>query len=282
VTGAPRHDVTGAPPRYGCLTLTTDYGYGAGFVGTLHAVAFRIAPQVRVIDLDHSVPPQDVRLGALRLERFLHIAPAGVHVGVVDPGVGGSRRPVAITAGVHAFVGPDNGLLPWAAEAAGGRIRVVVLDRPELWLEDRSHTFDGRDIFVPVAAHLAYGVPLGDAGTEVDPASLVRLPRPAARLTDGGVAELEVLQVDGFGNVQLGGAVEVAAALGLRVGDALTLSAGGTQVRAVYAETFAEVPRGDAVVLVDSDGCLALSVNCGRADALFRPSLPASVRLRRG
>ncbi|MGC9963210.1 MAG: SAM-dependent chlorinase/fluorinase, partial [Acidimicrobiales bacterium] len=120
--------------------MTTDYGCGAGFVGTLHAVAYRIAPRVAVIDLDHSVPPQDVRLGALRLERFLRIAPAGVHVGIVDPGVGGNRRPVAITAGDHAFVGPDNGLLPWAAEAAGDGIRVVVLDRPELWLEGRSRT----------------------------------------------------------------------------------------------------------------------------------------------
>ena len=275
--------MTGTPagPGYGCLTLTTDYGYGAGFVGTLHAVAFRIAPQVRVIDLDHSVPPQDVRLGALRLERFLRIAPRGVHVGVVDPGVGGARRPVAISAGDHAFVGPDNGLLPWAADRAGGDVLAVVLDRAEFWLEGRSRTFDGRDIFVPVAAHLATGLPLRDAGSEIDPSSLVRLARPGVRFDDVGGAELEVLQVDGFGNVQLGGDAGLAGDLGLRVGETLVVSAGGTQVRAVYAATFADVGEGDAVVLLDSDGCLALSVNCGRADALFRPSLPASLTLGR-
>jgi S-adenosylmethionine hydrolase len=144
----------------------TDYGCGAGFVGTLHAVAFRIAPDVRVIDLDHSVPPQDIRLGALRLERFMAYAPPGVHVGVVDPGVGGVRRAVAITAGPHAFVGPDNGLLTWAMEAtSAGDTRAVVLDRPGFWLEHPSRTFDGRDIFVPVAAHLSHGVPLDDVGT---------------------------------------------------------------------------------------------------------------------
>lgn len=272
----------GGPPRYGCITLTTDYGYGTGFVGALHAVAFRIAPDVAVIDLDHSIPPQDVRLGALRLQRFMSFAPDGVHVAVVDPGVGGSRRALAITAGRHAFVGPDNGLLLWAAEQESPALRAVVLDRPELWLEPRSRTFDGRDVFVPVAAHLARGVELLDAGTEVDPSSLVRLVRPAARVDAGGVGELEVLQVDGFGNVQLSGDATTVAALGLQIGDPVTVRAGGTVVRALYAETFAEIPRGDIAVLIDSDGCLALSVNCGRAEALFEMPLPQTLTIRRG
>lgn len=312
------------PARFACVTLTTDYGHGSGFVGTLHAVAFRIAPAVRVIDLDNEIPPQDVRLGALRMERFMRVAPAGVHVGVVDPGVGGSRRPVAIEAGSHAFVGPDNGLLTWAAEAcaraaggvdgAGGRgetgktsaagesgeagaagVRAVVLDRPEYWLEHRSRTFDGRDVFVPVAAHLALGATLDQVGTEIDPASLVRLERPIVRVRGHAEADVEVLQVDGFGNVQLSGDETTVTALGLRVGDRLQLSAGAgagsscglgtyaspnhTQnpptdtrrapVEAVYAVTFSDVDEGAAAVLLDSDGCLALSVNRGRADSLL-------------
>jgi S-adenosyl-L-methionine hydrolase (adenosine-forming) len=272
----------GGLPRYGCITLTTDYGHGAGFVGALHAVAFRIAPDVAVIDLDHSVPPQDVRLGALRLQRFMSFVPNGVHVGVVDPGVGSTRRAVAITAGRHAFVGPDNGLLLWAAEQASPELRAVVLDRPELWLEPRSRTFDGRDVFVPVAAHLAAGVELGDAGSEVDPYSLVRLARPGARVDAGGLGELEVLQVDGFGNVQLSGDATTVSTLGLQIGDTVTVRTGGTVVRALYAETFAEVPRGGIAVLIDSDGCLALSVNCGRADALLETPLPQTLTIQRG
>lgn len=272
----------GPPQRYGCLTLTTDYGFGAGFVGALHAVAFRIAPSVQVIDLDHGVPPQDVRLGALRLERFMRFAPPGVHVGVVDPGVGSDRGAVAVAAGAHAFVGPDNGLLPWAAEAAGPPLRAVLLDRPQFWLEHSSRTFDGRDVFVPVAAHLASGRRLDEVGSEIDPAGLVRLARPTA-LVDAGTATLEILQVDTFGNVQLSGGETIIEALGLHVGDPVQVQAGGlAPLEALYGETFASVARGRTVVLVDSDGCIAVSVNGGRADVLFGPSPPAAVSLRRG
>jgi S-adenosyl-L-methionine hydrolase (adenosine-forming) len=260
-----------APARFACMTLTTDYGYGSGFVGTLHAVAFRIAPALRVIDLDHDVPAHDVRLGALRMERFMRLAPSGVHVGVVDPGVGGGRRAVAIEAGSHAFVGPDNGLLTWATQAcAVSGVRAVVLDRQGYWLEPRSRTFDGRDVFVPVAAHLAQGAELGHVGSEIDPASLVRLDRPVARLRSHTEAEVEVLQIDGFGNVQLSGGDEMVAALGLRAGDRVGLSAGGVEgIEATYAATFSDVGEGAAALLLDSDGCLALSVNRGRADSLL-------------
>lgn len=283
---APRADEpldVAVAPRYGCLTLTTDYGYEAGFVGVLHAVAYTIAPSVRVIDLDHSLPPQDVRLGALRLERFMAIAPAGVHVGVVDPGVGGSRRAVAITAGPHSFVGPDNGLLAWAADACGGaQLSVVELDRPEYWLERRSRTFDGRDIFVPVAAHLALGVELTDIGTPIDAGSLFRLVRPRCAVAASGAAELEVIQVDRFGNVQLSGSQETAVALGLEAGDILELSSVGMAgVRATYGKTFSDVPVGHPIVLIDSDGCLALSVNCGSAASIFDATPAAAVKLAR-
>lgn len=280
------------PSRFGCLTLTTDYGYGSGFVGTLHAVAFGIAPSVRVIDLDHDVPAHDVRLGALRLERFMRVAPRGVHVGVVDPGVGGTRRPLAIEIGGHAFVGPDNGLLVWAAEAcapAGMRgaaagvggvsvggaagvdgMRAVVLDRADYWLEHRSSTFDGRDIFVPAAAHLARGATLNQVGTEIDPMTLVRLERPIVRVRGGRETDLEVLQVDRFGNVQLSGDSRTVTALGLRTGDRVEVSTTrSSPVPATYVTTFSDVSQGTAAVLIDSDGCLALSVNCGRADVLL-------------
>lgn len=260
-----------APTRFGCMTLTTDYGYGSGFVGTLHAVAYRIAPALRVIDLDHNVPAHEVRLGALRLARFMRLAPPGVHVGIVDPGVGSARRAVAIEAGPHTFVGPDNGVVAWAADAcAAAGMRAVVLDRSEYWLEQPSRTFDGRDVFVPVAAHLARDATLAEVGSEIDPATLVRLDRPIARVHSHDVAEVEVLQVDGFGNVQLSGDGDTVTALGLRAGDRLEIGTqGAAPVEATYATTFSDVGDGDAVLLLDSDGCLALSVNRGRADSLL-------------
>lgn len=251
------------------MTLTTDYGHGAGLVGTLHAVAYRIAPSLSVIDLDHSVPPQDVRLGALRLERFMRYTAPAVHVGVVDPGVGSARRAVVLEAGGHGFVGPDNGLLLWAVDAVGPDVRAAVLDKQEFWLPDRSRTFDGRDVFVPVAARLAGGALLTDLGTEIDPATLVRLERPVARLRADGVAEVEVLQVDGFGNVQTSGDEGTVAALGLAAGGEVRIgTGGGSDVLARYGTTFADVAVGATVVLIDSDGCLAVSVNGGRADRL--------------
>jgi hypothetical protein len=264
--------------QHDCLMLVTDYGEAGGFVGVLHAVAFSIAPGARVIDVDHSISPQDVRLGALRLERTLRFMPPGVHVGIVDPGVGGERRPVALAAngGRRIFVGPDNGLLVWAVDACGGAEEAVVLDREEYWMTPRSATFDGRDVFVPVAAHLALGVPLADLGSPIDPDTLVRLDRPTARLLEDGATELEVIQVDGFGNIQLSGDAETADEMGVEKGGGVEvlLSAAGFQGVARYAGAFSDVDWGALVLLVDSDGCLALAVNCGSAAAhlgLARP-----------
>lgn len=250
---------------YDCLTLLTDYGRAGGFVGVLHAVAFRIAPQIPVIDLDHEIPPQDVRLGGLRLERMMPYVPAGVHVAVVDPGVGGARRGVALTAGGRAFIGPDNGLLVWAARRCGEIEQVVSLDVDRYWLSPRSRTFDGRDVFVPVAAHLAAGVELPDVGSPVSPESLVELERPRYRRLEDGSVELEAVQVDSFGNVQLSGDSALVGELGLQPGRAVVLEGGAGEVRVVFGETFSDVGRGEALVLIDSDGCLAISVNGGDA-----------------
>jgi S-adenosyl-L-methionine hydrolase (adenosine-forming) len=267
--------------RSGLLTLLTDFGWEAGFVGALHVVAFAIAPDATVIDLDHSVPPGNVRLGALRLERFARILPAGAHVAVVDPGVGGSRRPIAIEAAGHHLVGPDNGLLVWAAEHLGGTERAVVLDNPTYHLPTTARTFDGRDVFVPVAAHLLSGVTFGEIGSPIDLDQLVRLERPSVTIEDGG-AVVEVLQIDGFGNVQFGmGRVEVED-LGFRSGDrVLVQSPGGGEVAAFFGEAFADVARGEAVVYIDSDEQLSLATNGGRADSSLVAPPGTRVRLSR-
>lgn len=266
-----------------CLTLLTDYGWQAGFVGALHLVAFQIAPGANVIDLDHSVPAGDVRLGALRLERFARFLPVGVHVGVVDPGVGGTRRPIAIEAAEHCLIGPDNGLLLWAAERLGGPDRAVVLDNERYHLATKSRTFDGRDVFVPVAAHVLRGATLDEVGSRIELEALVRIERPRAVREPGTAIVVELLQVDGFGNVQFGADREDAEDLGLSAGDRVlvTDAEGGGEVYASFGSTFSDVSPGAAVLLVDSDGRLALSVNGGRADVLLESPRGAEVRIAR-
>ncbi len=263
-------------PRYDLVTFVTDYGTRGGFVGALHAVVDSITgpvSPVRIIDLDHSIPPQDVLLGALRMERSMRLVRPGVHVAVVDPGVGSARRGVVIEAGGRAFVGPDNGLLMFAVDAVGGVERAVVIEHHVL--AQHSRTFDGRDVFAPVAGHLACGVDLADIGPAVEATGLVRLERPVGRDLGEGAFELVVVQVDTFGNVQFGAEGSLIERLGDRA--RLRRTGGGDVVLAPTAGTFADVPIGSPVLLVDSDGCLALSVNQARADELLGVSAGDSV-----
>src|SRR5215472_7483902 len=187
---------------FDCLTLLTDYGLDDGFVAACHGVAARIAPAARIIDITHLVPPGDVRRGAAVLAQTMPYMPAAVHVAVVDPGVGTARRGIAVEAGEAILVGPDNGLLSWAAAALGGVRRAFQLTNGELWLHPVSQTFHGRDIFLPVAAHLAAGTDLVTVGTELDTGDLVTLPAPTSRVHDGE-AESEAICVLRFGHVHL-------------------------------------------------------------------------------
>jgi S-adenosyl-L-methionine hydrolase (adenosine-forming) len=249
---------------YEWITFTSDYGLEDHFVGVCHGVMARVAPGVRVIDVSHGVAAQDVRGGAVMLAQAVPYLPRAVHLAVVDPGVGTSRRMVAVEAGGQVLVGPDNGLLVWAAEALGGVERVVDLQEPAYRLEPVSRTFHGRDVFAPAAAHLAAGVDAGELGPEVDPGRLVRLDRAGARV-DGGRVAAGVVAVDHFGNLALDlrrGDLERA---GVTVGDPVELRARGRAHRLVFAETFASVPAGELVLHEDAFGSLAIAVNLGRA-----------------
>lgn len=273
---------------YPCISLTTDYGISDGFVAACHGVIARLAPAVRIIDITHAVPPADVRRGAAVLAQTVPYLPPAVHVAVVDPGVGTARRGVAVRAPGGLLIGPDNGLLPWAATALGGAEAAVELTNPD-WFPAVSTTFHGRDVFAPAAARFARGAPLSEAGPAIDPDGLVRLDDPVVSAGPGWL-ESSVLTVDHFGNVQLAAPAEVLAGLSARVRVSRQPQHAETgqpehqgeaqhqgeaehpeerELVAVQATTFGEAPPGGLVLLVDSAGHVALAINRGRAaDAL--------------
>src|SRR3954447_2796937 len=186
------------------LTFLSDYGLEDDFVGVCHAVIARIAPEARVVDLTHGLDRHDVRTAAIVLRRALPFCAAGVHLAVVDPGVGGRRRAIAMrtTEEDRLLVGPDNGLLSLAAQRFGGIAEVLAVARWRHRREPVSMTFHGRDIFAPVAAHLAAGAPLGDAGDPIDADEIIRLDMPLAFL-DGGELFAHAVVFDRFGNIML-------------------------------------------------------------------------------
>jgi S-adenosyl-L-methionine hydrolase (adenosine-forming) len=249
---------------YDWITFTSDYGLEDHFVGVCHGVMATVAPRARVIDVSHGVGAQDVRQGALVLAQAVPYLPRAVHLAVVDPGVGSGRGMVAVEAGGQVLVGPDNGLLVWAAEALGGVGRVHVLQEPAYRLAAVSATFHGRDVFAPAAAHLAAGVEPGALGPELDPDGLVRLERAGARV-DGDRVGTSVVAVDHFGNLALDLRRDDLAGAGVAVGDPVEVRIGGRAHRLVFAETFSSVPAGDLVLHEDSFGSLAVAVNLGRA-----------------
>jgi S-adenosylmethionine hydrolase len=204
------------------VSFTTDYGRADGFVAACVGVIARIAPHARVLDVTHDVPPGDVRRGATVLAQAAGYLPPAVHLAVVDPGVGTSRRGLAVVAGAGVLVGPDNGLLLPAADALGGVTAAYELAEREFWLPDVSRTFHGRDVFAPVAAHLANGVEPSALGPPVAAGDLVRLPEPVVTARPGELTA-EVLTIDQFGNVQLAATASDLRTAGFEVGQPLDI-----------------------------------------------------------
>jgi S-adenosyl-L-methionine hydrolase (adenosine-forming) len=262
---------------YQYLSFLTDYGLEDGFVAACHGVAARIAPQAQIIDITHLVPPGDVRRGAAVLAQTVGYLPPAVHIAVVDPGVGTARRAIAVAAGDSIFVGPDNGLLSWSIATLGGGKAAVQLTNGDLWLHPVSATFHGRDIFMPVAAHLAAGLELDEAGAEVGIADLVALPAPTSRLHDGA-AEGEVMSIDRFGNVQLSIPAADAGRLGIGIGSPLIVQCGRRQFAVRYLDTFAAATPGEIVAFTDSAGLISLAINAG--DAAEQLGLPPGAHVR--
>lgn len=263
------------------VIFLSDYGMSDDFVGVCHAVIAGRCPDAHVIDITHGVPRGDIRAGALILRSTLPYLPDGVVLAVVDPGVGSSRRAVALrTADERVFVGPDNGLLSLAVASCGGVVEAVDIGRSGFVLEPVSATFHGRDIFAPVAARLAAGAALGDAGEPIEPAGLVALELPRAQVS-GGVLVAHALYVDGFGNVQLDMEGKEIRRFGLSVGQGVELKVGGGRpVRARYVRTFADARPGELLLYEDSYARLAVAVNQGSAASRLGLAVDDQLRIR--
>jgi S-adenosylmethionine hydrolase len=249
------------------ITFLSDYGLADEYVGVCHGVIARRCPAARVIDITHGIPPQDVRAGAIVLRGALPHMPVGVHLAVVDPGVGTPRAAVALRTEQEGrlLVGPDNGLLMLAAESLGGVAEAVDIGASPERLASRSATFHGRDVFAAVAAALAAGEALARVGEALDPAALVALRLPEACVVDGSI-RAHVLHRDGFGNLILDAAPAQLREIGIGDGGGLTIDTAGSQRhRAKYASAFAEVNPGALLVYEDSLGMVAVAVNRGSA-----------------
>lgn len=263
------------------IALLTDYGYEDPFAGILRAVIAREDPAIPVIDLTHGVSRHDVLEGAVALvDAAPYLPDDAVVVAVVDPGVGGERRAVAAQAADdRVFVGPDNGLLSLALRACGGAALAVDIGESEWRLPDLAHTFDGRDIFAPVAARLAAGASLADAGAAIDPAGLEVLGLPESSVASG-VLTTSVLAIDTYGNARL--AAVPSELPGITVGDAVEIEIGSARRAAVFARTFDEALGQDPLLIADSSGSLSLVVNRGSAAEQLQLSVGSELRIQRG
>ena len=261
------------------VTLLSDYGLRDAFVGVCHGVIARGCPAARVIDVTHGIAPHDVRGGAITLAHALAFLPVGVHVAGVDAGDGPRRELALQCADGRRLVGPDNGLLWPAAQAAGGvRAAVDIGDSP--WaLRPVSATFPGRDVYCAVAAALAGGVSLAAAGAPVDPATLVALTLPEPRHEDGALVA-HVLGVDRFGNLELDARAGDLAPLGLAAGDRVAVAhAGGRSLPVAYGRRFGDVADGELVLYEDPQARLALAVNRGSAAVRLAAGADAELRI---
>jgi S-adenosylmethionine hydrolase len=262
------------------ITFLTDFGVTDDFVGTCHGVMKRIAPEVEIIDITHGIAPQEVLQGALVLRNTLPYMPEGVHLAVVDPGVGTDRKAIALRSeDGRLFVGPDNGLLIPAAERMGGVTEAWELKEAAYRLAPISRTFHGRDIFAPAAAFLAGGLPPSELGPTLDPEALERLDVVAPQLSAGEIVARVVI-VDRFGNVQLNLTASDLEQVGIGPGTRIELEIGLERYYAVAARTFADVARGDIVLYEDSYRNISIAINVGHAAAVISARVGDRVRIR--
>jgi len=244
------------------ITLLSDFGLQDGYVASMKGVILSICPDVQLVDISHMIPPQDIRAGAFILGAVYGDFPPGtIHLAVVDPGVGTNRRAIAIETPSCFFVGPDNGIFSWAL-LRENHVETRSLENPQYFQPAISNTFHGRDIFAPVAAHLARGAEFGLLGPPCQPyAAQWTTPVRTAEGVCG-----EVIHIDRFGNAITNLDRETLASFA--VPDAWTVHVRDA-VTCKTAHAYADGEPGDLVALLGSSGCLEIAVNQGNAARTF-------------
>src|SRR5262245_55036111 len=251
-------------PRHETISFLSDFGTDVEFVGVVKAVLRGLAPHAHVLDVTHGIPPFDVRAGGLALARAAQYLPPGIILAVVDPGVGTSRRAVAIETlgGDAVFVGPANGLLASAVAMVGGAERAVELTNSDHHLAAPGATFAARDVFAPAVAHLANGGELHELGDEVDVHSLLPGVLPVIERV-GDEIKAEVLWVDRYGNAQLNAGADDLDGIGEHV----VVHYGGQRRRGRVVRAYGLVPAGEIGLVVDSYGLLSVALDRQSASA---------------
>jgi S-adenosylmethionine hydrolase len=274
------------------VSLLTDYGRDDEFVGVCHGVILGIARNAHIVDISHEIPRHDVRRGAIVLRNALPYVPADVHVAVVDPQVGSQRRAVAVRCEQGTLlIGPDNGVLSLAWDLCGGVDLAVDVSRSPHRLEPVSGTFHGRDIFIPVGAHLAAGAELAEAGEPVDPETLERIAMPHPTFESDGTVVAHVATIDAYGNVALDLTHEQLAGTGLMLGATAEIEVdsgeggaavklGGGRIAAPFVHTFSDVGPHEAILYEDASRAVAIAINRGDAAAELGLRPDDEVRLR--
>jgi S-adenosylmethionine hydrolase len=257
------------------VALLTDFGQQDSYVGVMKGVILSLAPQATLVDLSHSVPPQDVLTGAWMLHISWRYFPEGtIILAVVDPGVGSTRRAVAFRAAGRAFIGPDNGLFSYVLATATPE-RAVILDNPKYQLPSPSPTFHGRDIFAPAAGNLVAGVTIDQLGASLDLSSLVRLPLPRAEWR-AGMLVAHVLHIDAFGNAILD--IDPAQTDDILRNSAAEALVGWRRI-SQHVRTYAEGSKNECALLRDSSGHLAIILREGSAAQMLHLRRGDEVRI---
>ena len=263
------------------ISFLSDFGHTDEFVGVVHGVIARIAPDVRVIDVGHDFPRGDIQSAALALMRAIQYLPEGVALAVVDPGVGTNRRAIAARTPWGLFVGPDNGILAPAVAMVGGADLIVSIEDPRFRLPAAGETFHGRDVFGPAAAVLAAGeASIEDLGPVADPGSVTPMMIPLVEPDGMGGVLGEVLWIDHFGNAQTNVSPADLESLGIVRGDRVSMVIVGIDRRLLWAEAYGEVGAGEALIHIDSYGQIAIAVRDGRADEEFPLTVRTAVTFR--
>ena len=263
------------------ISFLSDFGRTDEFVGVVHGVIARIAPEVRVIDVGHDFDAGDIQGAALALMRSIQYLPEGVALAVVDPGVGTARRAIAARTPWGFFVGPDNGLLAPAVAIVGGADLIVSIEDPRFRLPAEGETFHGRDVFGPAAAVLASGeATIENLGSAVDPGSVAPMMLPLVEPDGLGGVLGEVLWIDHFGNAQTNVSPADLKALGIAPGDEVTMLVAGIDRTLPWCAAYGDVAQGEGLIHVDSYGQIALAVSGGRADEKYPLSVRTAVGLR--